>query len=246
MKHLWTNKHPLPVHAFSALVLSAFVIVACATSVVRADIYQWEWVDPLDPSQGKQQSTTLTPDGAGLVAEPGLNASNDDLTKAYLIGANLVDANFGFAILKDADLTGAQLRDANFVNATLMGANFTGAMVSGAGLYSVTQKGFVSAQLYSTASYQAGNLTGIDLSYNNHSGWDFSGQNLTDANFYRTTLTGANLAGAIVRGANFASENQPGLTARSSTPPPATRRATSAESTLLTRTCPGGISLHKT
>ena len=44
-------------------------IVAFATSA-RADIYQWQYNDPADPSQGKQQSTTLCPDGAGVNAEP--------------------------------------------------------------------------------------------------------------------------------------------------------------------------------
>ena len=41
--------------------------------------------------------------------------------------------------------------------------------------------GFSSDQLYSTASYQAGDLTGIRLIENNLSGWNFAGQNLTNA-----------------------------------------------------------------
>ncbi|MCO6046771.1 pentapeptide repeat-containing protein [Aeoliella sp. ICT_H6.2] len=208
VKHLRAIHYQLLVRTFSTL-----IIVTCTTSLVRGDIYQWEWVDPLDPSQGKQPSNVLCPDGAGLSAGPGLNAANDNLTKAYLIGANLNGANFGFATLEDADLTGAQLEDANFVSAKLAGATMTGAVVAGARLHAVTQNGFVSAQLYSTTSYQAGDLTSIELSYNNLSGWDFSGQDLTDAHFYRSTLTGANLTGAIVRGVNFASETQPGLSA---------------------------------
>jgi hypothetical protein len=48
-----------------ALALSSF-----ATTVARADIYQWAWVNPNDPSQGKYQSTTLCPDGAGVNAGP--------------------------------------------------------------------------------------------------------------------------------------------------------------------------------
>ena len=59
------------------------------------------------------------------------------------------------------------------------------------------------AQLYSTASYQAHDLTGIGLGGNNLAGANLAGQNLTNANFYRATLTGANLTGAEVRGANF-------------------------------------------
>jgi hypothetical protein len=42
-----------------------------ASSFPRADIFQWEYINPADPSQGKQQSTTLAPDGAGVDAVPG-------------------------------------------------------------------------------------------------------------------------------------------------------------------------------
>jgi hypothetical protein len=58
-------------------------------SVARADIVQWEYVNPADPAQGKRPSLTLTPGGAGANAAPGANLANRDLTKAYLIGANL-------------------------------------------------------------------------------------------------------------------------------------------------------------
>ena len=74
---------------FAAGVVFIFVSVPNAT---WGDIYQWEWVDPGDPSQGKQQSTTLCPDGAGLVAEPNFNASWKDLTQAYLHGLNMGDS----------------------------------------------------------------------------------------------------------------------------------------------------------
>ena len=37
----------------------------------QADIFQWEYINPADPSQGKRQSTTLAPDGAGVDAVPG-------------------------------------------------------------------------------------------------------------------------------------------------------------------------------
>ena len=50
-----------------------------------ADIFQWEYINPADPSQGKQQSTTLAPDGAGVDAVPGADLSDRNLTMAYLI-----------------------------------------------------------------------------------------------------------------------------------------------------------------
>ena len=40
-------------------------LVAFAASA-RADIFQWEYINPPDPSQGKQQSTTLCPGGSGV------------------------------------------------------------------------------------------------------------------------------------------------------------------------------------
>ena len=55
-----------------------FALVAFPASA-RADIFQWEYINPADPTQGKQQSTTLAPDGAGVDAVPG----------AYLGGRNL-------------------------------------------------------------------------------------------------------------------------------------------------------------
>ena len=38
--------------------------------VARADIFQWEYINPANPSQGKQQSTTLAPDGAAWMPCP--------------------------------------------------------------------------------------------------------------------------------------------------------------------------------
>ena len=64
-------------------------------------------------------------------------------------------------------------------------------------------RGITAAQLYSTASYQAHDLTGIGLAGNNLTGANLAGQNLTNANFIGTVLTGANLTGAEIRRANF-------------------------------------------
>jgi uncharacterized protein YjbI with pentapeptide repeats len=310
------------------LVLATVVVIGAASSA-RADIFQWEYINPADPSQGKQQSTTLVPDGAGVDAVPRANLSNRNLTMAYLMGANLdsatlsganltnaevrgasfspiiVDlagldwlyvgtgitleqlystasyqahdlsgiglsghnltyanlsgqdlpyANFGYvsrgqdytpqarldwAIFTDANLHGANfylatltnadcrqanLTNARFSGAMLTGAAFTGSEVRGASFDRAIQYGYrfedqgrsyftyeylvgtgiTPPQLYATASYQAGNLSGIDFAYNNLAGGDFAGQNLTNANFYGATLTGADFAGADIRGALFA------------------------------------------
>ena len=66
----------------------AAAMIAIAASA-RADIFQWEYINPADPSQGKQQSTTLAPDGAGVDAVPEAYLSYRNLTMAYLVGADL-------------------------------------------------------------------------------------------------------------------------------------------------------------
>jgi len=159
------------------------VALAALAAAARADIYQWEWVDPGDHSQGKRESATLCPDGAGKVAEPFAYLWRLDLTQAYLIGADLMAADFWQATLTDADLTDAEVWMARFGD--------------------VTSRGFTAAQLYSTASYKAKDLMGIKLPGNDLSGWNFAGQNLEDANFIHSRLTGADLGGADLTRAEF-------------------------------------------
>src|SRR5262245_12081276 len=80
------------------IILSITVVMFAFAPAARADIFQWEYINPGDPSQGKQQSTTLVPEGAGVDAVPGADLSGRDLTMAYLIGANLTNANLGSRI----------------------------------------------------------------------------------------------------------------------------------------------------
>ena len=44
--------------------LTALLALFAPALVARADIFQWEYINPANPSQGKQQSTMLTA-GAG-------------------------------------------------------------------------------------------------------------------------------------------------------------------------------------
>ena len=91
------------------------------------------------------------------------------------------------AFLEIVDLTNANFFEANLTNADLLGtplsADFTNAEVRGADFTYVTPFGFMAAQLYSTASYQELDLTGIGLAYNDISGWDFAGQTIAHADF---------------------------------------------------------------
>lgn len=246
------------VSPFGLFVAQLTFLIGWFPSFAQADILQWEYVDPADPSLGKQQSTTLAPDGAGLAPGPGMNALDKDLTMAYLAGfdltgadiyratltkadltgSNLTDAILQWTNLTGADLSGTSLRHALFDNATmtdadlseanlsgarlgqatLTGADLTGATIRGANLGQATQNGFTAEQLYSTGSYQAGDLTGIFLYQNDLSGWNFSGQDLTNASFgiplfFSATLTGADLSGATIRGARFFGSTSFGFTA---------------------------------
>ena len=51
-------------------------------------------------------------------------------------------------------------------------------------------------QLYSTASYQTRNLSGIGFAYSDLQGLDFAEQDLTDSHFGQTELSGADFSGA--------------------------------------------------
>jgi uncharacterized protein YjbI with pentapeptide repeats len=234
-------------------ILSIAAAMFVFANAAHADIFQWEYINPADPSQGKRQSTTRAPDGAGIDAVPGADLSYRNLTMAYLVGAdltgaegyyanltnadlsqaNLADAYFGGATLSgtqfseakltytqfgDADLMGANFRKANLTNAnftryvgceteicylvhaTLTDANFADAEVKGANLEGT---GITLSQLYSTASYQAHDLTGVNLAGNDLSGTHFASQNLTNANFFAASLLDADLTDAKVAGANF-------------------------------------------
>ena len=197
----------------AAAIVASFVAVPITA---HAAIYQWEYVNPNDPSQGKQQSSTLAPDGAGVEAVAYADLSNRNLTRAYLTDVILWSAK-----LNGANLTNAELERANLSAANLTSANFSGASVRQANLTRLVVDnpctsgwafcvpsfsfygGIAAAQLNLTGSYLEGDLSGINLSNNNLPSINLAGKNLTSAVFYGTTLTGANITGANIRGANF-------------------------------------------
>jgi uncharacterized protein YjbI with pentapeptide repeats len=140
------------------------------------------------------------------------NLSHASFNQATLTGANfhlanLANAAFSFAgtTLTNANFSQADLTNANFSYAVLTGANLVGTEVRGADFYRNTEygTGITAAQLYSTASYQARDLTGIKLGGNNLAGINLTGQNLMNANFLYAALAGANLSGANLANANF-------------------------------------------
>jgi uncharacterized protein YjbI with pentapeptide repeats len=196
--------------------VSIAAVVFAFSNASRAGIFQWEYINPADPSQGKQQSTTLAPDGAGVDLVPGANLGSRNLTMAYLIGADLSGANFSASfqapstVLTDADLSQANLTNASFYLAVLTYADFGGADVRGANFgsayYPVAGSfgtGISLPQLYSTASYQTRELSGIRLQRNYLAGGNFAGQNLQGADFGGANLRGANFREADLADANF-------------------------------------------
>lgn len=125
-----------------------------------------------------------------------------DLSGILLWENDLAGWNFG----------GKNLTDMDFKDAVLTGANFKDATIAGVNFYGTISKGFTQEQLYSTASYKAGDLSGVEFWYGDVSGWDFKGQNLSGANFYWSTLTNANFENAIINMTNFTNMNSDGLT----------------------------------
>lgn len=219
--------------------MAALLSTFAPTPVAHADIFEWEYINSSNPAQGKQPSTKLTTDGAGVSAVPGANLTNRYLTMAYLVGADLTNASVSFSNLTNAELSQANLTSANFSGfvdygefggfypgadltnanlsqanlsrakfayATLTGASLVNAQVRGADLTSAL--GFTPTQLYSTASYLAHDLTGIVLSGNDLTGVNLANQNLTNANFSKdfdasTNLNDADLSQANLTNVNF-------------------------------------------
>ena len=133
-----------------------------------------------------------------------INLADNDLTGWDFHGQNLTYADLSSAVLENVDLTEANLNSADLGQAMLTNANLSGAVIAGAEFRLATPRGFMAAQLYSTASYQQKELEGIRLRDNDLSGWDFSGQNLTGVSLASSTLTNANLSDTNLAGATLA------------------------------------------
>src|SRR4051794_23254068 len=94
-------------------VLRAIVVAALICNSARADIFQWEYVDPSNPSLGKKASATLCPDGAGVNPGPLVGLEILNLTKAYLSGVDLTRSFMTGVNLTSADLSHAILANGN-------------------------------------------------------------------------------------------------------------------------------------
>lgn len=70
------------------------LVLLVLSPAANANIYQWAWKNPANPSQGKIASTTVCPGGSGVTAGTTMNLSGLDLTQAYLSAAILDSTNF--------------------------------------------------------------------------------------------------------------------------------------------------------
>src|SRR5262249_34572514 len=96
-----------------------------------------------------------------------------DLTGINLKNQNLTNASFSYAKIDNVDFTGAVVQYANFAAAKI-----------------------TLAQLYSTASYQRGDLPGIILDAADLTAANFRNQKLNGASFESCNLAGADFSGA--------------------------------------------------
>lgn len=174
------------------LILSS---IALAASFARADIYQWEWVDPNDHSLGKQQSSILCPDGAGADPNVYMNLFGRDLTQAYLFGFNLDDVAFSGTILDNAYMANAHLDEVAFQSGRMVDAD-----LSGVSFVNGFQNGYVHMD---RVNFSDANLTGTYFRYSLLTDVNFTRANLTGVTFDSTTVVGANFTDAIIAGARL-------------------------------------------
>ena len=140
-------------------------------------------------STASYQANDLHDVALGFSALSGWDFHGQNLRNAYLLGSKLGNASF----------SGANLSKANLEQATLTNADLSGSAVTGASFRQTTVSGFTKDQLYSTASYQAKTLAGMDLAFNDLGGWNFRGQDLSNASLDGSVLTNTDLTGAVIR-----------------------------------------------
>ena len=108
-----------------------------------------------------------------------------DLSKAYLPGLKIDNANLNSANLSGADLHGASLCGVDLHDANLASANLRSANLHGADL--------------TDANFSGSNLLGLNLSFVNFARADLSGASLKGANLFGAAILDANLSFADLR-----------------------------------------------
>jgi uncharacterized protein YjbI with pentapeptide repeats len=180
--------------SWTVLITAALLATMAPTPGAQADIYQWEYINPANPGLGKQPSSMLAPDGAGVNAAPAANLSTLDLTKAFLAGSFLHDANLSSATLAHADFSTGSI-DFYYVSQGLT-TYLTGANLSHANLTNADFAGFdqygPEGEYY---PYMGANLEGANLSGADTRGASFYLATWNDANTSNMILTNGHIAG---------------------------------------------------
>jgi uncharacterized protein YjbI with pentapeptide repeats len=183
------------------LTLSSLTLIA---SSAMADIYQWQWVDPADHSQGKSQSTTLCPTGGGVTPGPNASWNGLDLTQAYLHQANLSHLSAANDVLLDGFLRGADLTSAAVFFCDLSRADLT--------LVSATKALFDHCDL-SGADFTGATFANVRIEQSLLDNANFRNTNLSNASINYSTLYGANFNGATINGLRLEYGTDYGFTA---------------------------------
>ncbi len=134
----------------------------------------------------------------------GLDLTGTNFNASWLDNSSFFDATAINASLVGTSLTGANLQDANFSGGNVSGADLTGALIAGAWF---ANTGLTAQQIYSTASYAAKNLDGVEFGGLNLASANLSSQSLQFANFYGGNLSQANFAGAALHGSVLQTAN---------------------------------------
>ncbi|MCH8045405.1 MAG: pentapeptide repeat-containing protein [Planctomycetes bacterium] len=171
-----------------------------AAPPAAADIFRWDNGELITEGNAEPD---MSPRGIDLSYADleGAQLSNADFSGADLTYARLrsvvaTGGDFRGANLTNADFWHATLADADFSGATFTDADFSGALVARASFKDTTSRGFTAEHLYSTASYQSGDLSHMNLEFNDFSGWSFAGKNMTDTLLFGATLTAADFSEA--------------------------------------------------
>src|SRR5262249_31080354 len=130
-----------------------------------------------------------------------------DLRGIGLMFGNLGSANFAGQDLRNANFAGANTADFDFTGADIRGMRFDKLWIDiplGGSTYKESiGSGIAPSQLYSTASYQIGDLSGINFGYNSLAGVNLAGQKIENADFNQSDLTGADFRGATLTNGKF-------------------------------------------
>jgi uncharacterized protein YjbI with pentapeptide repeats len=105
------------------------------------------------------------------------------------------------------DFSGIDLTGTELSSSALLDAEFKDATIT-----ECTLSGLAKEQLYSTKSYQHGDLRGITFLQSNMSGWDLSRCNLTACRFSHCYFENATFEDAVITSVHFANHGWMGLT----------------------------------